>query len=71
MMPGQVVLLIRDSAGPADYSRIMGKAFGEVMGFVKSNKLVCAGAPFAIYIRWDSVTMFSVMDLGIAVEKGG
>jgi effector-binding domain-containing protein len=69
MMPQQVVLLIRDSAGPATYGQIMGKAFGEVMGFVKSNKLVCTGAPFAIYIKWDSVTMFSVMDLGIAVEK--
>jgi len=69
MMPEQVVLLIRDSAGPANYGQIMGKAFGEVMGFVKSNKLVCTSAPFAIYIKWDSITMFSVMDLGIAVEK--
>jgi effector-binding domain-containing protein len=69
MMPEQVVLLVRDSAGPATYGQVMGKAFGEVMGFVKSNKLVCLSAPFAIYIRWDSVTMFSVMDLGIAVEK--
>jgi effector-binding domain-containing protein len=69
MMPEQVVLLIRDSAGPSTYSQIMGKAFGEVMGFVKSNKLVCKGAPFAIYLKWDSITMNSVMDLGIAVEK--
>jgi effector-binding domain-containing protein len=69
MMPEQVVLLIRDSAGPATYGQIMGKAFGEVMGFVKSNKLVCTSTPFAIYLRWDSVTMFSVMDLGVAVEK--
>jgi effector-binding domain-containing protein len=69
MMPEQLVLLIRDSAGPATYGKIMGKAFGEVMGFVKSNKLICTSAPFAIYIKWDSVTMFSVMDLGIAVEK--
>jgi effector-binding domain-containing protein len=68
-MPEQVALLIRDSAGPATYSQIMGKAFGELMGFVKNQKLVCISAPFAIYLRWDSVTMFSVMDLGIAVAK--
>jgi Polyketide cyclase / dehydrase and lipid transport len=69
MMPEQVVLLIRDSAGPATYSQIMRKAFGEVLGFVKSNKLICTSAPFAIYLKWDSVTMFSVMDLGIALSK--
>jgi effector-binding domain-containing protein len=69
IIPEQVVLLIRDSAGPATYSQVMGKAFGEVMGFAKSNKLVCTSAPFAIYLKWDSITMFSVMDLGIAVEK--
>jgi effector-binding domain-containing protein len=69
MMPEQVVLLIRDSAGPATYGQIMGKAFGEIMGLVKNNNLVCTSAPFAIYLKWDSITMFSVMDLGIAVEK--
>jgi effector-binding domain-containing protein len=69
MMPEQMVLVVRDSAGPATYGQIMGKAFGEVMNFVKNNKLVCRSAPFAIYLKWDSVTMNSVMDLGMAVEK--
>jgi effector-binding domain-containing protein len=69
MMPEQVVVVIRDSAGPATYGQVMGKAFGEVMSFVKSNRLTCISAPFAIYIRWDSVTLNSVMDLGVAVEK--
>jgi effector-binding domain-containing protein len=65
----QKVLLIRDSAGPQTYGNVMGKAFGEVMEYVKSNHLVCTGPPFAIYVKWDSVTMFSVMDLGISVEQ--
>ncbi|HTX87651.1 MAG TPA: SRPBCC family protein [Bacteroidales bacterium] len=68
-MPQQVAMLIRDSAGPKDYSRVMGKAYGEMMGFAKSKKLKSTGAPFAIYLKWDSVTKFSVMDLGIPVEK--
>ena len=68
-MPAQVVLLIRDSAGPKTYSQVMGKGFGELMGFVKANKLKCTGAPFAIYIKYDTVTMNSVFDMGISVEK--
>jgi effector-binding domain-containing protein len=69
IMPDQVVVLIRDSAGPATYGKVLGRAFGEVMGFVKNNKLVSTSAPFAIYIKWDSVTKNSVMDIGVAVEK--
>jgi effector-binding domain-containing protein len=68
-VPEQVALLVRDSAGPPDYSKVMGRAYGEIMGLVKGKGLKCTGAPFAIYLRWDSVTQFSVMDLGIPVEK--
>ena len=64
-----LALLIRDSAGPKTYAQVMGKAYGELMSFVKTNKLKCSGAPFATYLKYDTVTMFSVMDLGIPVEK--
>jgi effector-binding domain-containing protein len=65
----QVVLLVRDSAGPQTYGSVMGKAFGEIMALVKAKKYNCTGAPFAIYLKWDSVTQFAVMDIGIPVEK--
>lgn len=69
LMPEQTVLLIRDSAGPKTYEQVFGKGFGEIMKFTKDNKLECKGYPFAIYIRYDTVTMFSIMDMGIPVEK--
>ena len=47
----------------------MGKAYGEIMAYIKANKLVVKGPPFAEYLKWDSVTFFAVMDLGIPVEK--
>ena len=68
-MPEQTVLLIRDSAGPKTYAQVLGKGYGEIMQFIKANKLQFKGHPFAKYLRWDSVTMFSVMDMGIPVEK--
>jgi effector-binding domain-containing protein len=67
--PPQVLLTIRDSAGPESYNKVLGRAFGELMGVTAAQKLQITGAPFAIYQRWDSVTMFSVMDIGIPVEK--
>jgi effector-binding domain-containing protein len=67
----QILLTIRDSAGPQTYNAVMGKAFTEIMGVVAAQKLKVTGAPFATYIRWDSVTMFSVMDIGIPVETAG
>jgi effector-binding domain-containing protein len=68
-IPGQTVLLIRDSAGPKTYEKVFAKGFGEIMQFAKANKLQCKGQPFAIYLKYDTVTMFSVMDMGIPVEK--
>ena len=38
-MNQQVALLIRDSAGPKTYSQVIGRAYGEIMSFVKANKL--------------------------------
>jgi effector-binding domain-containing protein len=68
-MPGMVVLLVRDSAGPKTYEKVMGKGFGELMAFTKSNKIKCIGHPFAIYIKYDTVTMNGTMDMGFIVEK--
>ncbi len=65
----QIVLLVRDSAGPKTYAQVIGKAYGEIMSFMKTNKLRQVGAPFAIYQKYDTTTFFSVMDLGIPVDK--
>jgi effector-binding domain-containing protein len=68
-MTEQPALVIRDSAGPATYHQVFMKAFGEIGSFIKSNNLEYKGSPFAIYIKWDSVTMNSVMDIGIPVDR--
>jgi effector-binding domain-containing protein len=68
-MPQQIVLIIRDSAGPKTYEKVFSKGFSEIMQFVKANKLQCSGHPFAMYLKFDTVTQFSVMDMGIPVEK--
>jgi len=67
-MEEQVVLVIRDSAGPETYSKVFGKGFGELTRFIKAKRLKIKGHPFAIYQSWDSVTYFSVFDMGIPVE---
>lgn len=69
----QIVLVIRDSAGPEAYGQVMGRGYAELMQFIKLKKLTPKGHPFAIYVSWDSVTQFSVFDMGIAVEyaEGG
>ncbi|MEI6174104.1 MAG: SRPBCC family protein [Bacteroidota bacterium] len=69
IIPAQTVIMICDSAGPKEYGAVMGKAFGELYGFIKTSKLVQKGAPFAAYLKWDSVTYFSVMNICIPVEK--
>jgi effector-binding domain-containing protein len=71
MMPEQIVLLIRDSAEKNTYGAVLGRAYGEIKGFINSDKLTVKGFPFAIYQKWDSVTMSSLMDIGIPVEKAG
>lgn len=65
--PAHTFLAITDSAGPENYAMVMGKAYSELMQLARKENLQVTGAPFAKYIRWDSVTMFSVMDLGIPV----
>lgn len=69
--PAQVLMTIRDSAGPSSYAVKMDKAFTELMSFSAKEKLQVKGAPFAIYLKWDSVTMESVMDIGFPIEKAG
>ncbi len=70
-MGKQVALVICDSAGPKTYSMVMGRAYGEIMSFIRSNKLKVTGPPFSVTVKWDSVTMSSTMDMGIPVEKAG
>jgi len=69
VMPEQTVIMLLDSAGPKTYGKVMDKAFTELMGFAKTNKLKIVEHPFAIYLKYDSVTMKSVMDIGLMVEK--
>jgi effector-binding domain-containing protein/competence protein ComGC len=68
-MPQQTVLVIMDSAGPKTYEKVFSKGFGEIMQFAKANKLQFKGHPFARYLRYDTITQFSVMDMGIPIEK--
>jgi effector-binding domain-containing protein len=68
-VPAQTVILVVDSAGPKDYEKVMGKAYGDLYGFLHENKLIQQGDPFSTYIRWDSVTQFSVLKICIPVEK--
>ena len=65
----QVALTIRDSADPKTYSMVMGRAYGELMSVIRGNKLKIKGSPFTITLKWDSVTMNSIMDIGIPVEQ--
>ena len=44
----QLVLLVRDSAGPTTYPQVMGKAYGEIMDYTVKNKIKVTGKPFAI-----------------------
>ena len=68
-MPGSLALLIRDSAEAKTYQKVFARGFGELQNFVKSNRIKCTGHPFAIYIRYDSLTMKGVFDMGFLVEK--
>lgn len=68
-MPAITALVIKDSAGPKTFGDVMGKAYMEIMNYANSNKLQITGAPFAEYLKWDSVTYFAVMDLGIPVAS--
>ena len=68
-MPEQIAILVRDSAGPKTYEKVMGKGYGELMLFIKSNKLKCIGHPFAVYVKYDTLTMSGVIDMGFTVEK--
>jgi effector-binding domain-containing protein len=70
-IPEQVALLIRDSAGPKEYAKVMGKGYMEIMTYIHKNKVKCSNPPFAIYQRWDSAIQFSVLDLGAIVVNPG
>jgi effector-binding domain-containing protein len=69
MTDPQMVLLVRDSAGPQTYAQVFVKAFGEIGTFMKANNLKQVGPLFSIYTRYDSTTQFAVMDIGAPVDK--
>jgi effector-binding domain-containing protein len=69
MMEEKMVLLVRDSASSKTYEKVFAQAYAEIGAFMKSNNLKQNGAPFAIYLKYDTVTTFSVMDIGIPVDK--
>lgn len=68
-IPAQAVITITDSGGPNDYGKIMGKAYGELYSVLKKNKLTQTGNNFSICLKWDSVTKFSVLKIGIPVDN--
>lgn len=68
VLPARNVILVIDSAGPSDYERVMGKAYGDLYALVEKEHLTPSGNPFATYLRWDSATMFSVMKICLPVE---
>jgi effector-binding domain-containing protein len=69
MMEEKMVLLVTDSAGPKTYPQVFAKAFGEIGAFMKANNLKQNGPLFAIYKKYDTTTMFAVMDIGAPVDK--
>jgi len=69
VLPAQTAIMVKDSAGPKEYAAVMGKAYEELYSYVKSARLTPSGPPFATYIRWDSATMFSVMNICLPVLK--
>jgi effector-binding domain-containing protein len=70
-IPEQYVLVIKDSAGINDYSKVMGKAYLELYTWIKKGKYTPTGAPFMICLKWDSVTKFSVVKIGVPINKEG
>ncbi len=69
VMPERRVIFVIDSAGPAEYGAVMAKAYGELYGFLRDKKLEQKGEAYSTYLKWDSVTMFSVMKIGIPVAS--
>ncbi len=69
IMEEKMVLLVRDSASPKTYEKVFAQAYGEIGAFMKSKDLKQNGAPFAIYFKYDTLTMFALMDIGIPIDK--
>jgi effector-binding domain-containing protein len=69
IIPQQTALVVLDSAGPKEYQQVMGRAYADLYDYLKSASLKQKGNPIAIYLSWDSVTLFSVMKIAIPIEK--
>lgn len=66
-VPSMVVLVIKDTAATtADIGPVLGKNYGKIGGFMRSNGLQMAGAPIAWYYTQQPPY---VLEAGIRVDK--
>lgn len=65
----QPYLSIRETVTPENISERMSAIYGEIMAYISSCGLQCAGAPFAIYHSWSEKSF--EMEAGIPVAKPG
>ncbi|HNW73927.1 MAG: SRPBCC family protein [Bacteroidales bacterium] len=68
-MTPQVILVVTDSAGPDTYPEIMSKAYNEIYSYINTHQIQVSGAPLAIFLKWDSVSQQSTMNIGVPVEN--
>ncbi|MCX6250716.1 MAG: SRPBCC family protein [Bacteroidetes bacterium] len=64
-----MALIVMDSAGPKNYSQVFAKGYMEIGMLMKANGLRQVGPAFARYLKYDTVSMLSVMDFGFPVDK--
>lgn len=69
VIPEKTVISVIDSCSWSDIGLKMGEMFGELAGFMKSNKLEHAGYPLTCYIKWDEENQFAVFENCIPVNK--
>ncbi len=67
-MRAKPALSVEINTDMAHISEEMGKAFGQIMEFVKTNGLEVAGAPFSLYEKWNPPTEV-VFVAGVPVNK--
>ncbi|MBW6461130.1 MAG: SRPBCC family protein, partial [Bacteroidales bacterium] len=68
-MPEMNVISIMDSCSWSDLNLKMAELFGELAGFMKTNRLEHAGYPMSCYYKWDEENQFTVFENCIPVNK--
>jgi len=69
--PEQTILFVKDSSGmkPAEIGAKLGKAYGEIAGFMKKNNVGFAGNPVAITLNdWDGKSWIFNAGMPVAVK---